>query len=89
MDEMFDYNHDRKLSETEKIERDCFYITEMIDDSCNTASWSRRTKTERSYDKGVVLIGIICLILAGAVIEYFPVLTLIFVALAVLCFRNS
>ena len=41
MDEMFDYNHDRKLSETEKIERDCFYITEMIDDSCNTASWSR------------------------------------------------
>ncbi len=54
---MFDHDHDGELSEIEKIEQDCFYMTEMFDDSENTGSGSIRSyshpgNTYEGYNKG-------------------------------------
>ena len=58
MDEMFDHNHDGKLSDMERMERD-YYLTEMTDQSDHAPSTHRSSGSRNVKSK---LLGLLFLV---------------------------
>ena len=79
MDGMFDHNHDGKLSENERMERD-YFITEMMDHSDHSSPAYRPSGSGKT---GAKLLGFLFLIIGIGSFIYFPVFALIMFGLAI------
>ena len=82
MDEMFDHNHDGKLSEMERMERD-YFLTEMMDQSNSAPSSHRSSGSGNARPK---LLGLLFLIIGVNSFVYFPIFALIVIGLAIFFF---
>ena len=84
MDSMFDHNHDGKLSDIERMERD-YVLTEMMNGADNTPQVRR---TSGSGNSGSKLLGALFLIIALNALVYFPIFAIIMGALALYYLKN-
>ena len=84
MDGMFDYDHDGKLSDRERMDRD-YFLSEMMDHSDHTPRPGRTTGSENAGRK---LLGVLFLIIGFSSFIYFPIFALIMIGLAIYLFLN-
>lgn len=84
MNEMFDHNHDGKLSANERMEED-YFITEMMDQS---ESSPHIHKTSGSGNAKSKLLGFLFLIMGFSSFIYFPIFALVMIGLAIYFFLN-
>ena len=82
MDEMFDHNHDGRLSDSERMERD-YFLTEMTDSSDHTPQPRRSSGSGKAGRK---LLGFLFLAIGVNSFVYFPILALIMIGLAIFFF---
>ena len=82
MDEMFDHNHDGKLSDMERMERD-YFLTEMMDQSDPAPLPHRTSGSGNAKSK---LLGFLFLAIGVNSFVYFPIFALIMIGLAIYFF---
>ena len=82
MDEMFDHNHDGKLSDMERMDRD-YFLTEMTDQSDQVPSTHKSSGSRNVKSK---LLGLLFLAIGLNSFVYFPIFALIMIGLAIFFF---
>ena len=84
MDEMFDHNHDGKLSASERMERD-YFINEMMDHSEHTPQVHRTTGSGKVGGK---ILGFLFILIGANSFVYFPIFGLIMFVVAIYFFMQ-
>lgn len=86
MDGMFDYDHDGKLSDTERMDRD--YVLSGMMDHDQSDYTPRPDRTTGSENAGQTLLGVLFLMIGFSAFIYFPIFALIMIGLAIYLFLN-